>query len=93
MAQGKPVITTRVGQIARLVQPGENGVFFDPEKPEDLFEKTSSLVNNSKLRVHVGRNARNTILENHTWDHKAAQLAQLCNKVIKRSYISNDSIR
>ncbi len=81
MAQGKPVVTTRVGQVGRIIRHGENGFFFQPDDPDDLFEMTLQLLSDSALRSFVGRNARRTILEGHTWDYKAAQLADLCNNV------------
>jgi glycosyltransferase involved in cell wall biosynthesis len=40
LAYGKPVIAARIGGIPELIQDGQNGLLFEPFKPDDLKEKT-----------------------------------------------------
>jgi len=78
MAQGKAVVTTRIGQIAELITAGESGLFFDPNSPGDLTAKVRSLLSEPEYRKRIGGCARQVIMANHTWNHKAAQLEKLC---------------
>jgi len=78
MAQGKAIITTRVGQIAELIEDGKSGIFFDPDVPGDLTAKVKLLLDQPEKRNEIGRNAREIVLKHHTWKHKALQLQKLC---------------
>ncbi len=84
MAQGKAIITTKVGQIAELIEDGESGIFFDPDTPGDLTAKVKYLLDQPEKRKTIGLNAREMILHNHTWKHKALQLEKLCYAAIKK---------
>ena len=84
MAQGKAIITTKVGQIAELIEDGESGIFFDPDTPGDLTAKVKVLLDQPEKRKAIGRKAREKILHNHTWRHKALQLQKLCFAAIQK---------
>ncbi|MBN2411429.1 glycosyltransferase family 4 protein [candidate division KSB1 bacterium] len=83
MAQGKAIITTKVGQITELIEDSNSGVFFDPDTPGDLTKKVKYLLDQPEKRSAVGRNAREIILHHHTWTHKALQLEKLCYAALK----------
>ncbi len=78
MAQGKAIVTTRIGQIAELITEGESGLFFNPDVPGDLDVKVKSLLHDPQARKRMGERARQVVIENHTWSHKALQLEKLC---------------
>ncbi|HPG40418.1 MAG TPA: glycosyltransferase family 4 protein [bacterium] len=78
MVQGKAIVTTRIGQIAELITAGESGLFFDPNSPGDLVAKVRSLLSEPAYRKRIGERARQVIMANHTWNHKAAQLEEQC---------------
>ena len=78
MAQGKVVITTRQGQINELVQHGKTGLFFNPDDPEDLWRTLLYLFGHVRIRLRIGARARRSIIDQHTWDHKAEQLENVC---------------
>ncbi len=79
MAAGKAVVASRVGQIAELVEDGENGLLFAPGNFEELLAKTSQLVEESDLRARLARNARATILKQYTWQKNAEQILNIIN--------------
>ena len=92
MAQGKAIVTTRIGQIAELITDGESGLFFDPNNPGDLVEKVKSLLYAPEYRNRMGERARQVILANHTWNHKAAQLEKLCLEALREHEQGGDIV-
>lgn len=82
MASGKPVVTTRIGQIARIINDGDNGCLCEPDEISDMVEKISTLIKDAKLRELIGGKARKSIETNHSWSYKAKQLSQLCKQVV-----------
>ena len=78
MACGKPVVTTRIGQISRLIKDGFNGCLCEPDNIDDIVQKISFLINDSKLRERIGSEARKTIVSEHSWKNKAQLLSKIC---------------
>jgi len=60
MARGRPVIATRVGGLAELVDSGTNGWLVDPESAEALAESLCVVLESSDLAAKLGRAARGT---------------------------------
>ncbi len=83
LACGKPVVTTRIGQIAELIENGETGFLCDPDDTEALIEAVRGLIRNREMRAAVGRKAAQFIARNYTWKHKARQLSALCEEVLR----------
>ena len=65
MSCGLPVVSTRVGGIPEIVNDGFNGFLVDPKYPEAIAEKIIQL-NDPDLRTRMGRNARETVIDNYT---------------------------
>jgi len=84
MAAGKTVITTPIGQIAEIITDGENGIFCSPDNLDQVVSSIDSLLHDSTECKRIGENARQTIVKNHTWMHKAVEWEAICNKVIKQ---------
>jgi glycosyltransferase involved in cell wall biosynthesis len=68
MACGLPVIATNIGGSKDLISSGRNGLLVPVHSPELIAEKIMTLLCDKPNRLRLGRNARNTILENFTWD-------------------------
>lgn len=66
MAQGRPVVATRVGGIAELVRDGVDG-FLVPRGPDLVAERMVALLSDENLRARMGREARRRA-ERFTWD-------------------------
>jgi len=58
LAFGKPVIASRRGGIPEMIKDGENGILFDPNRPDELKEALQRLVSDQALRVRMGRMAK-----------------------------------
>jgi len=66
MSSGTPVITTNVGGISEVIEDSYNGLFTS-RSPIAIAEKAIQLLDDEKFAKKLGRNARNTILQNFTW--------------------------
>ncbi|MCI0514265.1 glycosyltransferase family 4 protein, partial [candidate division KSB1 bacterium] len=80
MCCGKPVVTTRIGQIAEIIQDHENGILNEPDRLETFKSSILELVKQPELRHRIGTAARQTVLEHYTWRHRGEQLSRLCEK-------------
>ena len=65
-ACGLPVIASRLGALADLVQDGVNGLLFEAGNPEDLAAKMRWAQLNASTMHQMGRNARANYEENYT---------------------------
>lgn len=63
MAAERPVIASRTGGLAELIQDGHNGLLFDPGNHSMLAERLHLLMNDSGLRDKLAANARSTVAE------------------------------
>jgi glycosyltransferase involved in cell wall biosynthesis len=68
MAAGRPVVASRVGQVARLVQDGVTGLLCPPGDATALAGALTRLYRDSPERERMGRAGRELVLREHTWD-------------------------
>lgn len=59
-----------MGAAPYLIKDGKNGVLFESENIDDLYEKTAGLLNNPALCQKMGKNAYHTITDE--WNGEAA---------------------
>lgn len=67
LACGKPVILSEIEGISELFK--DKVVLAKPENSEDLADKIISLIKNRKLREKLGREGREFIVNNHSWEN------------------------
>ncbi|MBI2104342.1 MAG: glycosyltransferase [Candidatus Omnitrophica bacterium] len=60
-AVGRPVIASRAGALAELIQDGENGLLVPPRDPEALALAIERLVNDPALRARCVEHARRRV--------------------------------
>jgi glycosyltransferase involved in cell wall biosynthesis len=65
-ACGVPILTTRVGNMPELIEPGVNGYFVERDM-RDIAEKLRMLRDDPELLNHLRSNARKAVL---SWDWK-----------------------
>lgn len=80
LAMAKPVIASRLGQIAEVIQDGENGVLVEPGDPHALADEIRRLAADPVLRARLGAAARLSILDKHTWICNAARVVEAFEK-------------
>ena len=71
------VIATPVGFIREYIEDGINGLIFPKKNSYTLYTKIKYLIDNPKDRENMGKKARETIVENYTWDKTSAGIKQI----------------
>lgn len=61
MKAGKPIVSSRVGEIPVFVKDGENGFLVEPKNSVLLAEKISRLLTDGELRKKFGENSKKII--------------------------------
>jgi glycosyltransferase involved in cell wall biosynthesis len=74
MACGKAVVAPAYGPIQEIITHGVNGLLFEPLKSDLLLERIQALYKDPRLRQRLGCAARQSIVSNHTWDHRVRAL-------------------
>ena len=57
-AYGKPVVASRMGAMAEIINDGKTGLLFEPGNPDDLAEKVRWLAEHKEIAVQMGKSAR-----------------------------------
>jgi glycosyltransferase involved in cell wall biosynthesis len=65
-ACGKPVIASRLGAMAELVQDGKMGLLFEPGNAEDLAAKMKRMIESEEACIEMGKNAREEFESKYT---------------------------
>jgi glycosyltransferase involved in cell wall biosynthesis len=74
MSAGKAVIGCSGQGIEDIVEHGVNGWLIQPENLEEMITALSLLLSNTQFRCNLGRVARETIVQNFTFEHQADRL-------------------
>ena len=85
MASGKVVITSSVKALAEIIEHGHTGLVFEKDNSMDLAEKLESVISNSELRSTLGANARDWVVENHSWETVSRRVVDLYQKIKENS--------
>ena len=67
MACGLPVIASRSGQIASLIEDGHDGLLYEPGSVEQLSAALHRLAASPSLRQRLGQAARSKVTQQHSW--------------------------
>jgi glycosyltransferase involved in cell wall biosynthesis len=81
-AAGKPVLASRHGTPAELIEDGETGLLFSPGDPRDLRDKVNLAWHNAGLAERMGRNARTVYEEKYTVQKNYTRLIDIYNRVL-----------
>lgn len=82
MACGLPVVTTRVGGVAELIQHGRNGYLTEVDATASLREHCSKLLRDIDLRHRIGQAAKAAIIEKHAPDAVGQYLRTLYEELL-----------
>lgn len=84
MAAGVPVIASNIEGVREIISHGENGLLFEPGRPEQLAEQIEQLIREPKLRIALGRAGRESV-EKHvlSWEDSAKAYAELYQGVLE----------
>jgi glycosyltransferase involved in cell wall biosynthesis len=71
MASGTPVVASRVGGLAEVVEDGVTGFLVPPEDVGALHERLDQVLKDEALARRLGANGRERVLERFTWTRVA----------------------
>ena len=74
LAMAKPVIASRVGQIADVITDGETGLLVEPGDARALASSIERVAGDPGLAKRIGEGARRSAIERHTWTHNAVRV-------------------
>jgi glycosyltransferase involved in cell wall biosynthesis len=74
MAMARPVIASRVGQIASVIIDGENGLLVEPDDATAFARAIEQLAGDEAMRSRLGAAARQTVIDGYTWRRNAARV-------------------
>ena len=82
MSCGLAVVSTPVGYIKGYIKNDYNGLFFSKQNSYELSKKLAVLLDDKKLRVKIGENARKTIIEFYNWSKTTNGIEQALKEII-----------
>jgi glycosyltransferase involved in cell wall biosynthesis len=77
MAMEIPCITTRIAGIPELIRDGADGLLVPASDVEALKNAIASLMNDSSLRLKLGRAGRQRVIEKYNLKPNADRLAEI----------------
>lgn len=76
-ARGLPVIASRLGALAEVVEDGVTGLLFEPGCAEDLAQKMRWMIDNPERCIEMGRAARARYDSSYTQQINCMQLLKI----------------
>jgi glycogen synthase len=81
MAQGTPVVATRVGGIPEIVEDGRTGLLVPPHQPPALGEALLRIWRDDELRRRLGEAGRTIVVPRYRWESVAASVEAIYREV------------
>jgi len=82
MASGLPVIATRTGAAADIIQDSVNGILVDAGSAEQIQDAVKKIVSDTIFAQLLGSNARKTVEETYAIDRVARKYLELYSELI-----------
>lgn len=77
MAASLPVVASRIGHLAEVIEDGVNGILCPPGDAGAVAAALECLHWDPKLRTRLGQTARMTVLNGYTWEAAARRILGL----------------
>jgi len=74
MAMAKPIVASRLGQIAEVIADNQSGLLVEPGDASTLARAIERLAQDEDLRSRLGAAARQRVIDRYTWKHNAARV-------------------
>lgn len=69
MAMGRPIVASRLGQIAEVLEDGVTALLAAPGDADDLARAVVRILGSPELSAGLARAARQAAVERHGWQH------------------------
>ena len=76
MAAGLPIVASKIGQVAEIIDHEQTGILFPPGDASALTRALCDLHSNPEKRRFFGDHAR-AVVQQHTWEHRALAILSL----------------
>ncbi len=83
MACGLPVISTGVGGSMDIIEDGINGLLIEVDNDEQLMQAIVKIFTDSLLAANLGKNARQTVVEQYNLSEIAGKYVELYRELVK----------
>ena len=83
MACNTPVVGSNSGEIPYLIESTGGGLTFPETQPEALAEQLSKLISDRNLRLNLGKQGRQSVVQNYTNNSLAQIFADTVEKVVR----------
>jgi glycosyltransferase involved in cell wall biosynthesis len=94
MAAGLPVVASRIGQLADLIQHEETGLLCPPGSAAGCAQAVDRLRGDAVLREYLGGEARAAVLRKHTWEAVVKRVLSLAGLAVgRRNHCEEPSLR
>ncbi|MFN4006508.1 MAG: glycosyltransferase family 4 protein [Chitinophagaceae bacterium] len=88
MATAKATIAPRAGDLPKEFNEGEHLLFYEAGSEDDLLKQLEVIVQDDSLRLKLGKNALDYVLQSSTWAHELKRVVNLLNlNAVKRDLI------
>jgi len=74
MAMGKGIVASNLDQIGEVLEDRKTALLVKPGDVTDLATGIIRLIQDKKLREELGRNARQKVINNYTWEENALRI-------------------
>lgn len=82
-AAGLPVVVTRVGGLVESVVDNVTGIIAEPNNPASLAAALARLIENPKLRTHMGEAGRKRARKYFGWEHHAKAIREIYEHILE----------
>ena len=84
LACGKPVVASDVKGIGELLNNTGSGILVAPEDSTELANGIIKLIKDKELREKMGKNGREMVVNNCTWEHIAKKTIEVFEKLLNK---------
>jgi len=77
----KPLIVSNCYPQQKVVEDNNCGLVFESENPNDLAEKIELLYNDDNLRIEMGKNGKNAVLEKYNLEKSSNSLITMYHQI------------
>jgi len=82
-ACAKPIVASKIDGLVEVVKENYTGFLVEPDDPEDAANAIIKLIKNYKLRTTMGKNGRDYVIRNFSWNHSVVSTLNEYDEVLK----------
>lgn len=84
MAMEKAIAATKVGVIPEILKDGFAASLVNPASPQELSKSILNLLSDNSLRKKIGKNARELVEKEYSWDIVASKTLKVYREILER---------